>query len=671
LRAAFLALSMVPACRTEVPARTILSRSSGGALSPATLFRTYSETQPYTSVASVGGEIYVGTPTGLIRFDRRTGSHVRLTTKEGLAGDRILALSAHPRSGLWVATEAGIAQFKDGAWTNHPVGKPPGKSVSAMVAVADGVWAGGADGLGRLGGGAWKGFLRGARVTHLVSDLSGTGVWVATDGKGIFHLSDGQMTSHTTAKGQRIGRVQRMTLTQTGGLLVAGLEDGSSASSSLSFFDGTHWTLYRPRPAGMIRWVQTVGSETLIAFDERVLVLRQRSPLQGGEEPPAGPVALDSSLSPLAPKGYPAPLYRTEALGRWLPADTTVVVGHRAEALIGTETSGLLSYDGRQARWYRTHDLTGGTRRLSVACSAKECFSVSNGVALRYDDGGFETIPSPPDSGIRVLAFVDEPGGGVLRIHRVMGQRSLVLSRLTGTEFREIRRHEVTAPSDALEIRFARFDARGDLWVGLQYRDVKGDLYPWGMAVLLQNGKVLHHRSSLLPTESRVAGSLALPDDIRGVLFAGDQTWVATSGGACRARGDQVVLFTENDGLQSEIVHGFLSSADEGLLIFSHGGVGRFDGKSWHFDLPEPLSGTTRALLFSDSKTLWAATSQGLVRRRSGAFRTFTGKDGLAGEDLLDLYLDRHKRLWILTDQGLSIYRLGSDAASGPPLKQH
>jgi hypothetical protein len=524
------------------------------------------------------------------------------------------------------------------------------------VATSWGVWAGGDKGLGRFKDGAWTPFLPGARVSILHQDLSGDGVWVGTDGEGLYHLESGKFVSHNPVKGQVVRRVTAMTYTEDGGVLVVG-QDGKKRHR-LVFYDGTHWTAYSLHPHGQLGWVHQIAGSTLLAYQDRVLLLkRMQRPVQGKVKLPAGPVRLEGTPAPKAPQGYPFPLLYTVPMSNWLPPDPTIVSGQGMQMLIATRTIGLVRYDGKQATWYRTNDLTREGEKLKVACDARACFLAgTDGRGYRFDGSGFKPITVSSEPGTKVQCFINEPSGAVVAVHSPLDGRSLVFSRLAaGAEgkFERQREVKIAIPPGEIVVRFARYSPDGQLWLGLSY--VKEGKFPWGVVVIDSAGKTTYHRSTLLPTESRPKGSLALPDDVRDVQFFEGFTWIATGAGACRVKGNQVTLFTENEGLASELVHRFERSADGELLLASHGGIGRLAGKEWRFDYSGPMSQASRALLRVD-QTLWVGTSVGLVQRREGKDRVLTTKtDGLAGDVVLDLYRDPSARLWVLTDGGLSI----------------
>jgi hypothetical protein len=638
---------------------------------------TWSETQPLTSLSVARGSLYAASDSAVVRFDLATGAVERLG---GLPGARVFAVAARG-SELWVATDAGIARDQGGSW--RAAGTVPGiEATTVMLATSSGLWAGGLRGLHLVESGKTKSFLPGARISYLLADLEGDGIWIGTDGEGAFHYRGGALVSHSAAQGQTVRRVRCMAHGASGGVFVVGRGDGGA---QLTFFDGAHWSSHTPRPAGELDWVAAVGGETLVSSGGRQLALERLQPGQDEREARA-PIRLEAAPSPRAPAGYPLQRWTTRHVAGWIAPPATSVVAHERSVLLATRGAGVAAFDGKAARWYRTRDLTGVRERLGVACAPGPgyCYLAGNGRAWSYDGRDFKPVVVDREAaGNFVHGFVNDAGGGVLALHSpppaaeeprpaepAAGEGeaaapkprsvALLLARLDGAQFRRVHEHKITIPSGKLGVRFIKPEPGGKIWVGLEHRDEKEpEPHAWGVAGLaLGEAPVVYHRSSMTPSEDRVAGSLALPDDIRDVLFLAEEHWYATANGICRVRGAKVDLFTENEGLESEIVYALARTSWGEVISATNGGLGRFDGKYWRFDQGGPLKSATRALLVRGEE-VWAGTSQGLVlwRERKIA-RVIDAAVGLASNRVLDLYLEADRRLWVLTDAGISILTL-------------
>ena len=147
-----------------------------------------------------------------------------------------------------------------------------------------------------------------------------------------------------------------------------------------------------------------------------------------------------------------------------------------------------------------------------------------------------------------------------------------------------------------------------------------------------------------------------------------------------------VVTYTERtwqmqDGLPEQIVQAFAQTKDRYLWIGTTGGLLRFDGARFSLYNRENTAAFSDnnifCLMVSRDNTLWIGTEGGgLIQYRDGAFRAFSGKDGLTNSFVRSVYQDSAGRIWIGTDNGLFQFRgerveRVDDSASVPLLAVH
>ncbi len=119
------------------------------------------------------------------------------------------------------------------------------------------------------------------------------------------------------------------------------------------------------------------------------------------------------------------------------------------------------------------------------------------------------------------------------------------------------------------------------------------------------------------------------------------------------------------EGLPEDFTQALAQTADGYLWIGTSGGLARFDGVRFAvFNAGNEAAfrdDSVYALLTARDGTLWAGTEGGgLVRYRTGAFRTFGAAEGLTNPFVRVVFEDRSGRLWVGTDRGL--FRLEGDA---------
>jgi ligand-binding sensor domain-containing protein/signal transduction histidine kinase len=112
------------------------------------------------------------------------------------------------------------------------------------------------------------------------------------------------------------------------------------------------------------------------------------------------------------------------------------------------------------------------------------------------------------------------------------------------------------------------------------------------------------------------------------------------------------------DGLPEQVVQAFAQTVDRYLWIGTTGGLLRFDGERFlTFDrenTPAFSENNVFCLLVSRDNSLWIGMEGGgLLRYKNGAFRSFTGNDGLTNNFVRAVYQDTKGKIWVGTDNGL------------------
>lgn len=645
-------------CATApTPTRSNAPRGSASRLA----VRSFSETEPFVAVAELDGRLYAGTPDGLLAFEQRSGKLTRPYPKL----KRITALAAHSAQGLWIATSSGLSRSKGGRLVPVTEGAP--QPTTVLLADDDALWAGGENGLARLERGRWKTVLPGARISWLMPDDDPGTIWVGTRGQGIYSFTGGKLVAHDKTSGQVLRRVRAMAVDPTGGVVAVGHDAGKR--EVLVWYDGKHWTSYSAPSADALHWVVSVDGRLLVGRGQRVFELR-RLRRTAAKTREAGQLELAATKSAAAPADYPVARFALRDVSWALPARATAVGAGGGAVLFGTRDLGLARFDGRKVAWFRTHSLVDPSHRLKLACTQSACYLAARGRGYRFDRSGHRqriAVDNDPDSAVH--AFTRDGQGRVIALHTPRGsERDLWVSRLADNGgFQRIMTARLSLPpSTRPRVRFARFGSDGRLWVGLSAVSPEKQARPWGVVVLSPGGKLMFHRSTLLPPEDRPPGSLALPDDVRDILFVDGTVWFATGVGVCRVRDKAVTLYTENDGLRSEIVYAVERSPRGEVLVASMGGMGRFHGRRWLFDFPAVRRSVRTLLALPNS--VWVGTQRGLVQLRDKvAVRRLARGDGLCGDVVLDVYAPRFRaQLWVLTKSGISVVDGLGMPAGGP-----
>ncbi|MDB4964522.1 MAG: Hybrid sensor [Myxococcales bacterium] len=674
------------------PRQAVTPPPSAPAIRPpsftASRVRAFSDSLAVTSVADSPASLFVGTPRGLVRWDGATRYTV-LAQRDGLPADRIAAVAVDATGGVWVATAKGLSRGVRNAWTNYAVA-PVGGFLTGLQSDGKVVWAGGPEGLARLHNGKWEHFFADTGITAIAAGPGGT-LWVGTSGAGVLRIAkNGEKLDHfTVAQGCETDVVRGLVAVDRT-LLVVG---EGAAGARAAFFDGERFHSYELTSPSVIEWAARAGARTLVGAGDHIYSITLQSPTPAGEELPAAaavklaaiagwvaaprPVALKPDLPstwldvpaaaaqrpkppPPAPpvKGKSAivaappagPPFVVEESPLHLPDGVTAVGGSERGLLVGTRFLGALRIENDVPRQYRINDLASGAVRLTVACvtskdGADDCFLATGGTrAWRFDGQAFEIAAIDPEQGSRILAILRDDKGDVLAIHRGAEDRQLRLSRVDAGRWTPIGMQPVVVPQGAPELNFAAFAPDGHLWVGLRYVDKEGDARDWGADEIdVFSGKVIPHKE--------------LPTDVVAMYWkAKNEAWFATRSGAARLLDGHVRVFTENDGMASDITRDIGPGSQPGEIFVATGrGTGRFDGTRWTFPRLGAFYHSANALAHDAHGNVFIGTDKGLFCVGECAPDAIDIKRGLVADVVKDLAVDGRNRVWVLTEKGINI----------------
>ncbi len=177
------------------------------------------------------------------------------------------------------------------------------------------------------------------------------------------------------------------------------------------------------------------------------------------------------------------------------------------------------------------------------------------------------------------------------------------------------------------------------------------------------------------------ASITALCPDAEGAL------WIGTDGGGVtRLWQGRFSLFTKSEGLAGEHIRAISRSRDGAIWIATTQGLSCLrDGKFQTYTTREGLlSDAVTALCEDPDGFMWAATTRGLNRLRAGVMEAFTATNilaesqrrhwivgtpamdavaatnGLSGDSVRSLWMDKSHRLWIGSGYGLMWYNSGN-----------
>jgi len=614
--------------------------------------RSFTDPTPIVDLGIAGSFMFAASAAGLDRFDLRAGTRLTLDGDHGLETDRVYALGVdRARDLVWIATDRGVTRFSVSKQTFVDLPDPPAEVTSGLDHAVltgtgeDSVFVGGRFGLYRAMGGKWSA----AGVTEPVSSMVRTSdgaLWVGTD-TGLKLVQGQNATDFGPAQGCDLARVQHVVEGPVGGPLAFGV-NAEGQPRVVMMTDG-RCTTYRVAP--QLEWshVAATRGRVVAAAGDRLYVFKVAMGLRrlGRDQ---------IELLPAPPQGAgqvpPSPLTIT-ALGRRIPGGATAVAVDGEHVLVGTRDLGTAHLDGSgRWSWYRRAELTRDARFLSIACVAKsDCFIANAMHGWRFDGKTF----NDPGLGERPpLAFVRRPDGGDIYALFRLDDGGIGLAAFANGDWHELPGVVIRLADGVTELSFARFAPGGLLWLGVGYVDDQGDIRPNGVALVdIALGAVSYHHASN-DANAKKRGILPVPINAVDVAFIGtDEVWLATTQGAARVRGTDVRVFSESDGMRSEILRGIACSSAGMVYVGSRQGVGAFDGEKW--SNPPALTSPVNDLQFAADGRLWMGTDRGLVSYDGATIRRLDSRRGLLEDQVAELDIDQFGRLWVRGPEAISV----------------
>ena len=612
--------------------------------------RVFTDPSPVRLMAPAGRFVFVGTDTDLERWDR-DGGVLTLSADHGLSGSHVAALTPDAERGwVWILTEGGLGHYDAAAELYSEMPPPPAsvgvdfaalaKEATVSVAPAEdgGAWLAGLHGLVYVSGqGGWAATPIKDPIRALVRDRGGW-LWMAAKG--------GLIARKPTGESVRIGAGQGLTITEPrilveladDRMLVIGAD--GEGHDRLAFGRELSWVTYRALPE--THWDAAVrrGAGAVVMGGDRVYRIAPASAAQ------VRPLARDG-MRLVAVGGSAATEWVIDPIDLVVPPGAVTVGSADDQLLIGTRDLGIARYrdgDAHPRDWLRRKQMFEDATTLSVACArAQDCW-IATGARQGWHWTGDRFAASGPDQ--VVLAVARDPSGRIYALHRGSGDSEIHLSRIDGAVWTALPKIALVTPGDRPEVSFARFAASGALWVGLRYHDgVERRAY--GIAIVEPaTGKMAYHPSEAAGAGSdrKAAKGLPIPVGVVDGDVRGATAWFATNEGVARLAHGQVTVWTEADGLRSEMARAVTITSDGSVVIATGAGAGVWNGTAW--DFPAALRFEINDVVATRNGQVWMATERGIAAWDGKKVRRVDMLRGLAENEMLDVAVDQFDRVW-------------------------
>jgi signal transduction histidine kinase/ligand-binding sensor domain-containing protein len=156
-----------------------------------------------------------------------------------------------------------------------------------------------------------------------------------------------------------------------------------------------------------------------------------------------------------------------------------------------------------------------------------------------------------------------------------------------------------------------------------------------------------------VPHPNRSGWGVQLLHDRRGNF------WVATrADGLWRVRGDAVEVLTHKDGLATDAVQCVFEDREGNIWVGTQAGLQRLTPNRVKPVTDVPIA---RAVVKTRDGSIWIGNAKGLTRFGPGGRRQrhYGKQEGLPGNVVLGLHVDRDDHLWVTTEMGLTSFSNG------------
>lgn len=630
------------ACPPPEPPRPLPPVSTG-----KVRVRVFTEPSPVRMVVGAERFVFVATGDDLERFDDGGGVFALSAATKRVSS--VLALGPDPdRKLVWILSDAGVGRYDAQTETYEELLEPPAsigldfatleKEGGAAIASASdgGAWIGTAKGLLYVSSkGGWTATPIKDPIKAVVRDRAGW-LWIATTTGLIARNPKGSSAHIGAGQGLMISSPRLLVEMPGDRMLVIGTDE--QGKERVAFGKGMAWHTYRALPD--VTWDAATrrGNGAVVMGGGRVYRI-------GLAEP--------NMVRPLARDGMRLVAVTVGAPNEWVidPIDLVVPPGATSlgavddQLLIGTRDLGtarfVMSSDGHAhpRDWLRRKQMFQDATTLSVACSGVDDCWIATGARQAWHWTGARFVAGGPDE--VVLGVVRDPGGMIYALHRNGTEATARLSRIDRTgAWTLVPNVTVQTPGAAAEISFARFASATALWVGLRYRDGI-ERRPYGLAIIdTAAGKVAYHRTGDTSAKTMLPIPVGLVDgDVRG-----DTAWFATNEGVARLAENQVRMWTEADGLQSELARAVTIAPSGNVIVATGAGAATWDGRGWEF--PAALRFEINDVVATRNGQVWMATERGIAAWDGQKVRRVDMRRGLAENQILDVAVDQFDRVW-------------------------
>jgi ligand-binding sensor domain-containing protein/serine phosphatase RsbU (regulator of sigma subunit) len=571
------------------------------------------------------GNLWFGTQGGgVCRYDGK--SFTNYTEKEGLSKNIVFSILEDKNGNLWFGTQGGGVCRYDGKFFT---------SFTEKEGLSNNV------------------------VVSILEDRNGN-LWFGTYGGGVCRYDGQSFTNYSVKEGLSNNGVLSIVEDKTGNLWFGTDGGGVSCFNGKSFINFSEnegllnnvvFSIYEDKSGNL--WFGTDGG--VCCYDGNYIddiINRTKFYQHTQQELKKEKKELVKSFT-----NY------TEKEGLPINVVVTVLGDKNGNLWFGTQGGGICRYDGISFTNFTEKEGLSNNIIYNILQdkSGNLWFGTNGGGVCRYDGNLFTNYSEKEGLSSNIVNAILEDKTGNLWF----GTNGGGVCQYDGKTFSNFTEKEGLASNIVVSILE---DKSGNIWFGTN-----------GAGVCRYDGKYFTNFTEKEGLSNNIVN--AIIEDKKGNLWFGTQ-----GGGVCRFDGNSFTNFTENEGLTNNVVVSILEDKTGNLWFGTNGGgVSRFDGKSFtNFTEKNGLpSNLVLSILEDNSGNLWFGTNSGglcrydgrhsvsgAVEERIGSFTTFTEKEGLSNNSVLNMLQDTEGNLWFGTRKGLSKVERGNQKKLAEKLAQ-
>lgn len=306
---------------------------------------------------------------------------------------------------------------------------------------------------------------------------------------------------------------------------------------------------------------------------------------------------------------------------------------------MGLRGGGLVYYDGHKfMRYGKEHGLEEAVFYLAEDRFGSLWIATGKGLFQMKEEGQFrryglqEGLPTEAISTVEIdghdRVWFGTYGGGVCRLEK--DGQVVIFNRKNGT------------PDNFITAILK--DYEGNFWFGTR----------WTGAFKFAGERFANYNA-----EAGIA-----PGVVTGIVETSDGTiWLSsiTNGLSAIMPNGKIKRITSTDGLLEDTIWFLYRDSKQRLWAGGMKGVTVYDGRSFtHFTVEQfGLKGMVSSIIEDSQGNIWlgsqTSSAAGIVKYDGKTFRLYTVEDGLPSQQINTFAIDRKKRLWVCTEQGLAL----------------